>query len=677
MRCFLSVWTLLFFVSLSASATQADELSELVQALVDAHEGDVAVAIKDLNTGKTFEHQAEKTMPTASLIKFPLMVAAYQAIEDGKADPEAMIELEESDKVPGSGILTTHFSAGAKISLRDAIQLMIVYSDNTATNLVAGEVGLDKTAALMEKLGYPETKLHSFVFKRETSLFPDRSVKYGLGSTTPADMVSLLEKLQKKELVSEQASEKMLAHLYACADKSTFARYLPEVKIAHKTGAINEVRTDAGIIDGPNGSIALCVMTNENKDQSWGGENAGDILCSKIAQAAYRHFSGDAEVKTEPDSGILKMGAAGPLVASLQRTLNARITPSPELTDDGDFGPMTETAVIAFQKAKGLEQSGIVGPETWEALGPLVESGPEAPTPDVVNAEVIAKESADDLDGPPFVASKVWAIADGKTGEVLWGYDEEKPVDIASTTKMMTAYIVGKYAEEHPEVLEEMITFSKRADETIGSTADLRAGEAVSVEELLYGLMLPSGNDASVAFGEHFGSRLAPGGEKESAEKESPKESYDKFIEAMNAAAKELEMEHSHFDNTHGLTEETHKASAADMAKLAYAVKQIPLLQKVVSTPQRGATVTGPGGYERNVLWKNTNNLLKIEGYDGVKTGTTSAAGACLVSSAKRGDDSLIVVVLGAPSSDSRYVDSRNLYRWGWQQLQKQKSEGK
>ena len=113
------------------------------------------------------------------------------------------------------------------------------------------------------------------------------------------------------------------------------------------------------------------------------------------------------------------------------------------------------------------------------------------------------------------------------------------------------------------------------------------------------------------------------------------------------------------------------------MAKLAYALKQIPLLQKVVSTPQHGATVTGPGGYERNVLWKNTNNLLKIEGYDGVKTGTTSAAGACLVSSAKRGDDSLIVVVLGAPSSDSRYVDSRNLYRWGWTQLEKRKVEEK
>jgi D-alanyl-D-alanine carboxypeptidase (penicillin-binding protein 5/6) len=77
------------------------------------------------------------------------------------------------------------------------------------------------------------------------------------------------------------------------------------------------------------------------------------------------------------------------------------------------------------------------------------------------------------------------------------------------------------------------------------------------------------------------------------------------------------------------------------------------------------------------VLWENTNQLLKIEGYDGVKTGTTSAAGACLVSSAKRGDDALIVVVLGAASSDSRYIDARNLYRWGWSQMENKREGGK
>ncbi|HUE69546.1 MAG TPA: hypothetical protein VMP01_01550, partial [Pirellulaceae bacterium] len=81
-----------------------------------------------------------------------------------------------------------------------------------------------------------------------------------------------------------------------------------------------------------------------------------------------------------------------------------------------------------------------------------------------------------------------------------------------------------------------------------------------------------------------------------------------------------------------------------------------------------GTRVMGPGGYQRNVLWKNTNRLLPIDGYDGVKTGTTDAAGACLVARGIRGQDELIVVVLGSASSAARYVDARNLFRWAWRQ---------
>ena len=87
-----------------------------------------------------------------------------------------------------------------------------------------------------------------------------------------------------------------------------------------------------------------------------------------------------------------------------------------------------------------------------------------------------------------------------------------------------------------------------------------------------------------------------------------------------------------------------------------------------VGTKQRGCAVVGPGGYQRHVKWVNTNRLLNIEGYLGVKTGTTRAAGACLVACGRRGDEELIVVVLGAQSSGARYVDTRNLFRWAWLQ---------
>ena len=127
-----------------------------------------------------------------------------------------------------------------------------------------------------------------------------------------------------------------------------------------------------------------------------------------------------------------------------------------------------------------------------------------APEPAVVNAEKNKKSPPDSLDGPPFVTCKAWAIIDGASGEFLAGDHQDEKRDPASTTKMMTAYLVTSLAEKDPSVLQEIVTFSERADKTSGSTSDVKAGEKLPVGELLYGLMLPSGNDAAVAFAEHL-----------------------------------------------------------------------------------------------------------------------------------------------------------------------------
>ena len=164
----------------------ADEpsLESRLMPLVQAHKGEVALAVKNLKTGETFLHRQDEPMPTASLIKFPVMVEAYRQAAEEAIDLDEAVTLKPSDKVPGSGILTDHFSAGARFPLRDAVHLMIAFSDNTATNLVLDRIGLKSTAETMERLGYPNTKLHSKVFRRDTSVFPERSKQFGLGSTT-------------------------------------------------------------------------------------------------------------------------------------------------------------------------------------------------------------------------------------------------------------------------------------------------------------------------------------------------------------------------------------------------------------------------------------------------------------------------------------------------------------
>jgi D-alanyl-D-alanine carboxypeptidase (penicillin-binding protein 5/6) len=659
-------------IAATAAAAPDPQLAARLQPLIDAHRGEVAVAVKELDTGAEFAYRADVPMPTASLVKLPVMAAAYNAAAEGKLDLQKSIPLREEDKVPGSGILTSHFSAGLQLSVRDAIRLMIAYSDNTATNLVVDQIGLPATTEFMQRLGLPETRLNSKVYRRDTTVDPERSQQFGLGSTTAAEMVRLLEMLARGEAVGADASGRMLEHLRACEDPTKIVRLLPTTaKVAHKSGEVSATRCEAGLVEGPRSRFAICVLTTNNEDRRFHDDNDAHLLISRIALAAYERFhpseaaAAPAHDSAAPAPAALAVGAGGKLVEDLQRTLNARLEPSPQLGVDGDFGPATQAAVVRFQEKAGLPADGTVGPATWEALGPLVAAeGQAVPPPEQVNAEQAPRESADPLAGPPFVTCAAWAIGDGATGEVLWGARENESLDIASTTKLMTAYVVALLAAEAPESLDELVEFSSRADETVGSAADIRAGEKLPARELLYGLLLPSGNDASVALAEHFGRRL--GGLGADA---PPEESYAAFVEAMNAAARELGLEESSFRNTSGLTEEGHAASARDLVRLTHRALEFPLLAEIVATRQRGCEVEGPGGYRRHVVWRNTNELLKIDGYDGVKTGTTAAAGACLVARGAFDGRELIVVTLGSAASPSRYADARNLMRWARSQL--------
>ena len=649
----------------------AADLNDSLKPLIEAHAGDVAVCIRQLETGEQFVWRGDEIQPTASLIKMPVMVAAYRMVDGKELDPAKMIALEETDKVPGSGILTTHFSSGLQLSLRDAIRLMIRYSDNTATNLVVDEIGLPTTAATMESLGFPQTRLNSKVYRGETSIAPDRSKLYGLGSTTANETVNLLEQLHKGTAASAESCKAILDHLLACDDKTMLVSQLPDgIKVAHKSGAVSESRCNAGIIYGPKGPFAICVMTTNNKDKSWKDDNAAHVLIAKIARSAFDHFNPEWERTAPNEPTELHVGAFGTRVEFLQRTLNARLEPSPGLGVDGDFGPATESVVRKFQEANGLTVTGIADAELWKKLGPVIEEATIA-APEVINSEILPKLPAEPLADAPFVSCDSWIIVDAADGRMVAGVETETSRHFASTTKIMTAWLVARLAEQHPEVLNETLTMSVRADDTRGSTSDVRAGETLPVREALYGLMLPSGNDMSVALAEHFGPRLASTmvTTENSAANDPKQDPLELFVAAMNAEAARLGMTKTHYTNPHGLTHDSHQSTVTDLAILARATLGSSLMGQYSSTRQRGATVLGPGGYRRNVLWKNTNELLGTEGYDGIKTGTTDQAGACLVSTGERDGKRLIVVVLGSAASKSRYTDSRNLYRYGWKLL--------
>jgi beta-lactamase class A len=283
-----------------ASAAEPTPLETKVREVAKAHNGKVALAVRNLATGEGFAIDGDEVMQTASLIKLAVMVEAYRQADAKKTDLARTLTLTKDDKVQGAGILTPHFSEGAAFPLRDAIRLMIVYSDNTATNMVLDRIGIKDVNAMTRELGMPETRINAKVFKGSTtSVDPERTRKYSLGSTTANETLKLLERIHAEKAASPDSCKEMLKHLKANEDKDQLVRFLPAgTAVAHKSGATNQVRTDAGIVYVPDPKdakaripVAVCVLTNENKDTRWVKDNEAEVTIGKIGLAVYEAYS--------------------------------------------------------------------------------------------------------------------------------------------------------------------------------------------------------------------------------------------------------------------------------------------------------------------------------------------------------------------------------------------------
>lgn len=267
-----------------------------LEARIARHRGTVALSVVDLETGESLSIRGDEPFPSASIIKLPVLVELFQQVEDGRLRLEDPVVFIEADKVPGSGILQ-HLSAPHQMTLGDAALLMIILSDNTATNLVLDKVGLRAVGERMEKLGLPRTKVHSNVYRRATSISMDSSMVYGLGVTTADEITRLLSLIYRGEAVSPAASEAMIEIL----KKQVFVEGMPrrladDVVVAHKTGSLNASRHDCGIVYSADRDFALCILTKENVDQSWRIDNEAQLLISDLTRMIHQHLSGRGPV---------------------------------------------------------------------------------------------------------------------------------------------------------------------------------------------------------------------------------------------------------------------------------------------------------------------------------------------------------------------------------------------
>lgn len=240
---------------------------------------------------------------------------------------------------------------------------------------------------------------------------------------------------------------------------------------------------------------------------------------------------------------------------------------------------------------------------------------------------------------------------------VLGGQAMVRRLPMASITKIMTAKLVLDYGKTCPEALEEVMTVSALAAKVCGTSAKLMAGDEIQVQDALYGLMLPSGNDAALVLAEHFADRLW--------ENRHQGTKVSRFVRAMNREARDLRMIHTIYCNPHGLHSLGHQSTVQDLAHLTAEAMLSPKLKQIVSTKEWSAEIKRNG--EPHLLkWKNTNKLLHVGGVDGCKTGVTPHAKYCLSATAKRGNVSLVAIVLGSEDSDIRWQAASDALEWGF-----------
>ena len=242
---------------------------------------------------------------------------------------------------------------------------------------------------------------------------------------------------------------------------------------------------------------------------------------------------------------------------------------------------------------------------------------------------------------PPTIAAKGYLLIDFDSQQIIAEKNADSRLEPASLTKIMTAYIVFQELKSGNLMLEDLVTVSKKAWKMTGSRTFIEVGKKIPVETLLRGMIVQSGNDATVALAEHIAG------------------SEEVFANIMNQQATELGMVGSHFINTTGLPHTDHFTTASDLAKLASAmIRDFPEYYQWYS--QKEFTFN-------NIKQKNRNKLLwQDESVDGLKTGHTEAAGYCLVASAKRDDMRLISIILGARSENARANETKKLLNYGF-----------
>src|SRR5580692_9084522 len=296
-----------------ASSHEDLELDRQLQAVAAAHHGKVAVYAENLMTGQTAEFAADEPVKTASTIKMGTLLDAAEQIRAGHASLDEKLVLNHENQVEGSGVLG-ELDTPLALTLRDTLTLMVIVSDNTATNLAIDRLGLAHIDATLRAAGLKQTWLYKKVYVPAAGPMPPDQLQFGLGKTTAREIASIMERLAACNLALDKPSPKthastqphsdgplcgsLLRMLHNQQDRDSLPRYIESLDtsehgsaIANKTGALDQVRNDVALISTKAGPVVIAAFTFENDDQRWNGDNEGEITLARVAQAVVKQWS--------------------------------------------------------------------------------------------------------------------------------------------------------------------------------------------------------------------------------------------------------------------------------------------------------------------------------------------------------------------------------------------------
>lgn len=265
------VAALLLIIGLHALPAAAADLEARLREMSKQIDGRVSLYARNLDSGRDVAINADEPVRTASTIKLPIACAVVKFVADGRYAWSDRLTIRAEDKVSGSGVLAD-FSDGESISLRDATTLMIIVSDNTATNLLLDRVGGDPINEYLASLGLERTRVMRKIRGDGNQLKPAQgwtregsrpeNQRFGIGVSTPREMVRLLEMLEQGKLVDRHASQLVLQMLERQQYKDGIGRKADPFRVVSKSGSLDALRSDVGIVYTPHGRVAMAITVD-------------------------------------------------------------------------------------------------------------------------------------------------------------------------------------------------------------------------------------------------------------------------------------------------------------------------------------------------------------------------------------------------------------------------------